>query len=219
MRAINPKTLHFSDIEDEKVKRIWVLNSTRDKNADGPVIFTVSNETGQGVSTVEIPLTWIPLDLTNQVSKSQLMSSSYFKRAVNRGLLRLIDEDSASQILNQPGADEEIEKINDLRRQVGASLTSMNVTNEMGDIASKTQMSPQNTYAGTETSDVNPTVFQLMMDATENPDIKDIQLINSLRTIRTKLTDKDFRFIMTEAQKLNRQDLIEWVEQETEEAA
>lgn len=115
----NPKELTIRDLESSPTKgSIFVINNT--KGASRSQLFlTVPKSNGEGNDGVVIPVTFIPMDLTEQVTKKQLMESSAFRRLIARRLVRVIDDESALEMLREPEAQAERDRIlNELNADV-----------------------------------------------------------------------------------------------------
>lgn len=93
-------------IAQDKHEDIWVLNSTKG-NRRGNVFFTVANATGTREDQVNVPSTFIPINLTNQVTREQLLGSSSFRKAVNHELLKVVDAKDAEAFMKEPDAARE----------------------------------------------------------------------------------------------------------------
>jgi hypothetical protein len=108
------KALSFSDVaRQNEHDNIWVLNTTQGERR-GNVFFTVPNQTGTREDQVTVFASFAPACLTDQVTRKQLLDSSSFRRAVNLGMLKLISEDDAQSLLEEPGAREEAERVRNL---------------------------------------------------------------------------------------------------------
>ncbi len=106
--------LDLIDLEEKSIRRVWVVNKTRGENRSR-VIFSVPKTRGQGQDLIEVPNTWLPVDLTQQITKRQLMESSDFRTALNAGLLVLIDDEEAQEALQDEDATEELARLKALK--------------------------------------------------------------------------------------------------------
>lgn len=103
------KHLNIHDLESKSVRHIWVVNKTAGENRS-QIIFVIP--TGQRQQElVQIPNTWIPVDLTEQVTKRQLMESTDFRRSLRNGLLDLISDEDAEEILATEDARAEMKRL------------------------------------------------------------------------------------------------------------
>jgi hypothetical protein len=92
---------HIRDLEaSPDAGPVWVLNSSRGTRR-GDVVLTVARNSGLGSDTVVVPATWIPLDLTMMVSRSQLLRDNQFRQSILNGLLTLVNEDDATSLFDE----------------------------------------------------------------------------------------------------------------------
>jgi len=96
--------------EKSDTSHLYVLNKS---NPRGNVNFVVT-DTGQQKISVQVPVTFIPLDLTTFATKEDVLRSPYFRRLLARGFLHIITEDSAEEFLQDPRAQKEHNRIFDV---------------------------------------------------------------------------------------------------------
>ena len=82
---------------------VWVLNSSRGDRR-GDVVLTVARSVGIGSDTVVVPSTWIPLDLTMAVARSQLLKDNQFRQALMHDLLTLVSPEDAQKVFAEDEA-------------------------------------------------------------------------------------------------------------------
>lgn len=102
--------MNLNILERSQSPSVWVMNITRG-DARSIVHLTVPKLTGGGDDKVEIPVTSIPVNLTDQVPKRQLLASGNFRKAISRQFLRLISEEEAETLLSQPAAQKELNRL------------------------------------------------------------------------------------------------------------
>lgn len=102
--------LSLRDIENDEGKTVFVLNTTKGKYR-GQVVIAVPRPNGIGLDGVIIPPTFIPIELTEQVSKKQLLDSSDFRKSISRGLIIPVSTKDALSFLETDDAKEEIENL------------------------------------------------------------------------------------------------------------
>lgn len=101
---------------DNPVAPLYVLNSTKPK---GNVAFNCVNDVGQPVG-VMVPSTFIPVDLTEQITRDSLLKSTNFRRALSKGQLVILTNESAEDYLRTNSvAKREFARINKI---VGSDL-------------------------------------------------------------------------------------------------
>lgn len=104
------KAINVTDLDSKKVKRVFVLNKTQ-SHEKGIIVMAFPKPNGQGTDTALIPNTFIPVELTAQVSKTQIIASNDFRRALASGRMQLIHEDDATVMLKSESAQRELRKI------------------------------------------------------------------------------------------------------------
>ena len=123
----------ISEIEqaDDKAP-VYVLNTAADTpvGSSGELFIGIPKLSGTRVDNLSIPQTWLPVAVTDQIPKQQLLASSEFRNAVNSGLITLITQEYADAILVQDGADEEKERLAAYKRAVADALKASRLTDE-----------------------------------------------------------------------------------------
>lgn len=99
----NPSVALQALRSNEKDGRVFALNSSdlagrRDKGAVNIGITMRNSET----RNVLLPNTWIPIDLSQQMPKDELLNSPAFLTNVMRGIIMLVDSDTAEKLLSDP---------------------------------------------------------------------------------------------------------------------
>lgn len=79
---------------------VWVLNTSRGDRR-GDVVLTVARAAGIGSDAIVIPATFIPLDLTMIVSRSQLLRDNQFRQSLHNQLLSLVDPDDCEAMFEE----------------------------------------------------------------------------------------------------------------------
>lgn len=191
--------LSIGDIEKKSSgPEIWAINSTNE-NARTRIIIACAKMYGDGNDTVELYNTFIPINLTGQINKKQLLQSSDFRKAVSRGFITLVTADYAKRVLNTQAGRLEYRRIMDelgsrkrnvqeeaLRRaeEINAQLPG-----------AKNQQSPVVNRDSTHANDVKPAVVQIMANSEGQTDL---QVFNSL--INTgSMTSLDWEYVHREA--------------------
>ena len=100
----------IEELEQHEKGPVWVLNNTRD-NLEGKVVVSIPKKNGNGADVVRIPRSFIPFDLTLQVSRSQLMDSSDFRQTIGKRMLKLVTPEYAEVLLSTEEAKEELQRV------------------------------------------------------------------------------------------------------------
>lgn len=132
------KTISLNDLmQQEPFEPVYVLNTTKGGDR-GEVFFTVPNSNGTKEDQVRIPNTYIPVCLTDQVTRKQLLDSSSFRRAVSLGAISLISADDAEAELESSQNANEVARV----REVMASATITDVQEGLGESSEATPALP-----------------------------------------------------------------------------
>lgn len=99
-----------AELEQSEKGSVFVLNNLKGEYK-GMIVIPVARKNGNGHDVVRVPPTFIPVDLTMQVSKVQLLDSTEFRQTINKGLIRLITKEYADTIMQQPEAQAEAQQV------------------------------------------------------------------------------------------------------------
>ena len=184
--------LSIAEISSPKYtsSNIFVLNTTKGEEK-GPVVFNCPKLNGRGIDTITVPDTFLPTNLINFTSKSQVLESSDFKSAVRRKFLTIIDEEEAIEIESLPGAKEERNRIDNHQLEVDNLTRSM-----LGEDTEVAAMTTQQTTPNK--NEVSPKIKSILENYEENGAVA---TLNSLRTIESDLNTDDLRYIKKFAKK------------------
>lgn len=100
----------LSELEASEKGPVYVMNNLKGE-FKGMIIVPVARRQGNGHDVVRIPPTFIPVDLTQQVGKTQLMESTEFRQTVGKNLIRLVTTEYAEKILAQEDAQVEAQTV------------------------------------------------------------------------------------------------------------
>lgn len=118
----------LEELEKSEVGPVWVINNTGDVlDMAANLMFSVPKINGTGTDPVRVPRTFIPLDLTQQVPKKQLMQSSEFRNTVRKGHLRLVSPEYAAAVMKLPDAQAELQRLTENMRASSASLAARTI--------------------------------------------------------------------------------------------
>jgi hypothetical protein len=108
------KFMTLEEVESEDKGSVWVLNSSTGK-LSGQILLSVPKKAGNGSDLVRVYKTFIPIDITTQVSRSQLTESAEFRKCITSGLLRIVTPAYAKMLLeSEEGREEKIRIENEL---------------------------------------------------------------------------------------------------------
>jgi len=124
-----PKEITLAQLEETEKGSVFVINMSP-RGYRGEIMFSAPKLNGNGADVVRIAKSWIPQDLTLQVTKQQLMMSSEFRGTVNKGLIRLLNPKYAEQILALDDARAEAEKLANERNAARSILRTAQLNEE-----------------------------------------------------------------------------------------
>lgn len=167
---------------------LYVVNSS-DRNRTKPkgnVIFTVSESDGTTI-TIELPKTFIPLDVTTWASLDAIKGSTEFRALIRKGAIVAIPNDDAEQYLRSPVAQAEITRLRkdaNLFGAIGSSVEKFNL--DSGSMTSTTIPRNDDIKVGSKTQ-INTELMQLVEEFNAGGD--DADLANRLRGLRNLTVD------------------------------
>ena len=110
----------YKTLEDAiEAKEVFAVNVSDKKNsqAKGTVCISISLEGQEDAEPINIPATWIPFDLTDWAPLSDLARSSTLRSSIRQGLILLITKDSAKALQEEPGYEQEHQKVKELQKR------------------------------------------------------------------------------------------------------
>lgn len=210
-----PAKWTFLDIEKQDAARGIYVRNNGTKTPRGTrerIVVIVPKDGMNGADLVSIPDTDIPWDLTAQVSRSSLLRSSDFRRAVQRGFLIPVNPEDAEKILERPSVQKDIADI--LAMEDVNIMEDLNEAIDGSDTIGQQKAPPQGPNNGLNSNvssfappGVNETVAAIMLSAVNQTEGMTIQSIKAI-------VDKsvaDYEFILKQAKELGFDDLAERV--------
>jgi hypothetical protein len=190
--------LRIADLEKTPNGSVYVLNNTKGDDR-AKIILTIARLAGDGFDTVEIPVTYLPIELTGQVQKKQLLASAQFRRAISSGFLKLVHEDAAVRALDKPGAQAEVQRLMRESRQAVSASAALTTGADAPDA---------------QASNLSARVQQFMVTLEESKDVT--PTLNTLRSMG-ELIEEEYRAIISAADgKKGFEELIEFCEESIE---
>ncbi len=187
------KSMRSFDIMDtirkEDSINVFVFNMTskmeksRAKNSN--VMFTV--QIGQQTTLINIPQTWVPINIGLQAPKDVLFSNSNFLKAVTQGMIKPITNDEARKFfLENDGAMEEFDSA--MSRQ-DLNAQSIEEMQEMAQMPEQENELP---------SGVSPTIVNLIERYNDAEDaISESEAYSMVRTLESSLTKADIDYVVS----------------------
>ncbi len=135
--AIRKLTLHEIELQDPRAP-IWALNNANKSEVglQGDIIIGIPKLNGSKVDHLRIEHTWLPVELTGQIPRSQLLESSEFRQAITDRLIIVIDEDTAKRLQSKEGASVERKKLATLRAHIKSGGAARTISDANVEISS-----------------------------------------------------------------------------------
>ena len=102
--------LTVTQAEKADDSQLFVLNKS---NPRGNVNFVVV-DSGQQKVSVQVPVTFIPVDLSTFATKADVLRNPNFRRLVARGFVHIVSSESAEEFLQDERAQKEHNRIFDV---------------------------------------------------------------------------------------------------------
>lgn len=100
----------IAQAEKADTSSLFVLNKS---NPRGNVNFVVV-DSGQQKISVQVPVTFIPVDLSVFSERSDVLRNPHFRRLIARGYLHIVSSDSAEKFMEDPRARKEHDRVFDV---------------------------------------------------------------------------------------------------------
>lgn len=94
---------------------LWIINSSDlgGKRPKGNVIIVIKDADSQDI-TIVLPSSWIPVDLLSYTSLSNFAKSNLFRDNIRKGLITVVDDESAQMLMDMQQYAEESRRVRDL---------------------------------------------------------------------------------------------------------
>lgn len=102
----------LEELEKSERGPVYVINNLKGAYK-GMVIIPVARRRGNGQDVLRIPPTFIPVDLTLQISKAQILESTEFRRTVGKKLVVLLNPEYARRLLATEEAKAEARQVSE----------------------------------------------------------------------------------------------------------
>jgi len=170
------ETIRVSELENTKSSTVFVLNRT---DPIGTVCMTIKSQDGE-VSSLRVPRTWIPVEVSEQVDKNTLLKSHSFRQAIFNGTLDLIADADAEEVLSSAEGKAEYKSMRERMRTM-----STHGNTQPRDLQDETE----------QEAVISPQVLEIM----ERENVTDAERYSVIRTIEAQLTEEDLTYIIKKA--------------------
>lgn len=209
---------------------VWVLNTTTSsptmqRNIDpetgkwkqerADVVIQVNSAVAGEREVVVIPQSFLPIDVTEYASLKELLDCSSFRKALREGLITVIDEDSADELFNSPGADRERKRLREQEDKIrnlsaARSITRtevLNVSNPSENenrVPPRAEVRPVHEIPHTEEDDFDPTFVANVLRWSQ---MDSISVLNEMRA-SGRFSKRELQYVMSKLDPVNQKDVI-----------
>jgi|JFJP01.1.fsa_nt_gi hypothetical protein len=125
--TLQAKLITIGQAEQSPSSQVFVMNTSGGNGQQKGIInFTVTEGNGRA-TVVRIPVTFIPLDLTESATKNAILSSPDFRRLVSKGIISLIADKDAEALLNNEPAQKEKRRLLDINHSLELDVNQQSV--------------------------------------------------------------------------------------------
>lgn len=117
----------LAELEKDDKGPVFVMNASTG-DLQGQILINVPKKNGNGSDIVRIPKTYIPIDLTAQVPRGQLMEASEFRKTVTNKLVKVVTPEYAQLLLSSEEGKEEKRRIENEMQKARTALQNAGVT-------------------------------------------------------------------------------------------
>ena len=181
--------LTLSDIlKQDPMASIWVRNNVHrspDVGREGDLVINIPKPNGVGSTVLRVERTWLPIDLTTQMSRLQILESAEFRSAVTNKFIVLLTEEYAQRLLRSPDAENEQRRLSAQREYIRTATGVQGITNDgTAGTVYGTGGQDEHTHQNIPTpgSDEEQDMFTSWLNSLEFKD--DTQVLSELRTRR-----------------------------------
>lgn len=198
--AVGTERLSIADLERASARDIWVLNTSHGNNC-GAVAFQCAGESGP--IHIEVPYTFVAVNLADQASPELILRSESFRRAVSRNFLTIISPQAAARQNAGQQAAIELDKI---RRGISVGVAeSVSTINGNTDLSSNKQFQANLGSVNVKTQETGRTdgngydpqftVDSRVLAVMNNNDLSGEEKVNHLRTHKESIKLVDAFYI------------------------
>ena len=213
---------------------VWVLNTTTSsptmqRNIDpetgkwkqerADVVIQINSIVGDERETVVIPQSFLPVDVTEYASLRDLLESSSFRKALREGLITVIDEDSADELFNSPGADVERKRLRQQEIKIrnlsaARSITKTEVINvsnpsENDSRVPYSEVRPVHEIPHTEEDDFDPSFVANVMRWSQ---MDSISVLNEMRA-SGHFSRRELNYVLSKLDPHKQKDVIDHIKE------
>lgn len=188
------KKITIAQVETEATNLpIWALNGSAEVREIADVLIGIPKLNGSKVDTLRVPATWLPVCLTEQIPRAQLLASAEFRQSVSSGILILIDPAYAQEVLEQDGAVEEQARLRETEQRVRDALSARGLHTDNVSLISGAELASTTPNSGQEiaANELDPAFVIFFESLAEKTDM---DTMNAIRT-RARFRRQEIRYM------------------------
>lgn len=193
--ATGKSRLKLADLIKENSTSVYVkTHATKMMKVPTHVLLPHKSSQGGEVFSFEIPMTFIPIDLAAYAPKEELIRNTTLMNLIQSGVLELLSTDAAEEMLDQPDAQREIDRLQALRQ---SRLRPDSDTATINDDNFRS-MHPETALPKTAPGELDAETASIsvsVVDIFNNKEYSDDDRLVMLRNLLDILTDNDKRYI------------------------
>lgn len=210
MNTAQKKWTTLAELEQKSIGPVWVMNTSEKSGDAAQILISVPKVNGTGVDVVRIPRTFIPIDLTMQVPRAQLLNAAEFRKTLQKGLINLASEPYAKALLSTSDGKAEQRRIENALMQ--AQVAADNATVASGDSEDDDYFDPNNMEeenAASKAAQTKKTEEKVQRDAQPEVNLKlqnlantaleqkhsEQQIRSAIRNYGKKMNNEEFKFL------------------------
>jgi hypothetical protein len=145
-------TIEELEADEKQSAPIWALNSSAESRirTAGEVHIGIPKTNGTKVDSLYLERTWLPVNLTEQIPREQLLKSSEFRNAIRAKLIKLITPEYAQLLNDQEGAQEERDRIEAHKQEVYDATAARSIQDTSTEVVAMSELLEQDTVVASD---------------------------------------------------------------------
>lgn len=178
-RDLELNSIHY--YRNSKSDHVFVYNNyATASGTDKPAVIIIPLNDG---GALKVPITKLPIDLSEQAPKSEIINSKLFMEMLLKKYLKICPDTEALKVRSDPKAIQELNRLTD------STVTNLDEMFNRESIEVKDVKIP--TQSKADALDINLTVMEVLA----REDIHDDEKISTIENIADTLTSKDWQYI------------------------
>lgn len=181
----------LEELEKEDKGPVYVMNATTG-DLQGQILINVPKKNGNGSDIARIPKTFIPVELSAQVPRSQLLEASEFRKTVSNKLIKLVTREYALLLLGSEEGREEKRRIDNDMQKARTAIQNAGVTEEdeeeeddgyveRSDVGKEAKRAANRAAAKSKGTEKVSVKLQSIVASAEEDELSQIEIVGKLR--------------------------------------